>query len=165
MWTKKYILIALFTTATFFGCNENSVAPSAARSDKISGETKLIKFMDLGTTKQLENGKKQIKNQVAVFEDECDCSKLSGVRNIVMNYTFDKDNYGTGSGTFSIETKDAYWEGNWTGTTNASGTTIRAVGYNFDERDQYCEWTYFFSSSKAGQSGIYSAQIFYNDQN
>ncbi len=162
MWTKKYILIALFTGAAFWGCNENSLSPSALQADKISGETKLVKFMDLGTTKQLENGSRQISQQVAIFEDKSNNGQFSGLRNIVMNHNFDKDNYGNSFGTFSIEAKNAYWEGEWTGTTNSLGTTIKAVGYNLDERDQRGEWRYHFPALDEGKSGTYTVKIYYD---
>lgn len=162
MLKKIFYLVTIFAALLFFGCNEQSVSPLNSGSNKVSGKTKLVKFLDLGSTTQLENGNKQILNQIAVFEDVCNCPQLTGTRKIVMNQNLNKDNCGSCFGTFSIEAKNAYWEGEWTGNTNALGTTIKAVGYNLNERDQRGEWEYYFPSGQNGELGTYSAQIYFD---
>ena len=38
------------------------------------------------------------------------------------------------------------------------------MGYSLDERDKFCEWKYTFSNLEDGQSGIFSAEIFFDDR-
>jgi hypothetical protein len=159
MWPKIFYLVILFTALMVLGCNEELVAPPNGQSNIISGETKLIEYVDPGTVRQLEGGNIQVRNQVAIFKDSSINAQLSGLRNIVLNHNFNSNAQGNSYGTFSIETNSGLWEGDWTGRTTSSGTTIKAIGYNFDERGQSCEWNYYFPSSQDGEAGTFSARI------
>jgi hypothetical protein len=158
MWRKIFFLVTLFTALMVLGCNE-LVAPPEGQSNIISGETTLVKYVDPGTVRQLEGGNIQVRNQVAIFEDNSNNSQLSGLRNVVLNHNFNSNDQGNSYGTFSIETNSGLWEGDWTGQTTSSGTTIKAIGYNFDERGETCEWKYYFPSSQDGEVGTFSARI------
>jgi len=142
-------LISLFITV---GCEEELVAPSSGSSNTIYGETYLVESTSITETNQ----------QVAVFKDSSNSEVISGLRKIEVNNSFCSKEDGHSSGTFSINTKTGMWEGDWTGATNSSGTNIIAVGYNLDDRDQSCEWIYFFPSSQEGKRGTYSAVIYNN---
>ena len=152
-------IVILIAVLIMVGCDSQPVSPPNSGSSKISGETKLIKSVDSGTTKQLANGGIQIRNKILIFEDSATNNELSGLRNIVFNHNYDKNNLGHCYGTFSIESDLGLWEGDWTGTKTLDGITIRAKGYNLDDRDQSCEWKYYFPSSLEGNSGTYSAVI------
>jgi hypothetical protein len=158
MWQKIFFLVTLFTALMILGCNE-LVAPPEGQSSIISGETKLIELVNPGTVKQLEGGNIQVRNRVAVFLDSTNDSQLSGQRLVVLSHNFDANGYGNCYGTFSIETTSGLWEGDFKGQTTASGTTIKAIGYNFDERSETCEWKYYFPSSEDGILGTFSARI------
>ena len=159
MSQKKYYFVALFATLMIFGCNDELVTTPPRQTNRISGETKLVKFVDQGTTKMLVDGKKEIRNQVAIFEDISSSKDISGLRNLVLNHDYDSQEHGKCYGTFSMETENGYWEGSFTGHTTSSGTTIKAIGYNFDDRGESCEWRYYFPSSLEGKRGTYSANI------
>ena len=163
MLKKISYLVSIITLLMLVGCEDEPVAPlnnSSEKNNKISGETQLVEYISSGSVKHLENGGKQVRNEIAVFNDRSNSSQLSGLRKIVYNHNFDSNDQGECFGVFSIETDEGYWEGDWTGTITSEGTTIRAMGYNFENRDQSCEWTYFFPSSLEGKSGTYSARIF-----
>ena len=159
MWQKAFFLGTLLTALIVLGCKDELVAPPKGQSNYITGETKLIEFVTPGTVKQLGDGNRQVRNQVAIFEDNSNNSQLSGLRNVVLNHNFNSNDQGNSYGTFSIETNSGLWEGDWTGQTTSSGTTIKAIGYNFDERGQSCEWNYYFPSLQDGEVGTFSARI------
>ncbi len=160
MWQKMFYLVILFTALMVLGCNDELVAPPEGQSNLISGETEFIEYVDPGTVTQLGHGNIQVRNQVAAFMDESNDNQLSGLRTVVLNYNYDSNNQGYSYGTFSIETNSGFWEGDWTGRTTSSGTTIKAIGYNnFDERGQSCEWNYYFPSSQDGKVGTFSARL------
>jgi hypothetical protein len=161
MWQKIFNLVILFTALMVLGCDDELVAPPKGQSNIISGETKLIDYVNPGIVKQLGSGNIQVRNQVAIFKDSSSNAELSGLRNVVLNHNFNSNGQGNSYGTFSVETNSGLWEGDWTGQTTSSGTTIKAIGYNFDERGQSCEWTYYFPSSQDGKVGTFSARIIY----
>lgn len=159
MWQKAFFLGTLLTALIVLGCKDELVAPPKGQSNYISGETKLIEIVNPGTVKQLGDGNRQVRNRVAVFLDSSNNSQLSGQRLVVLSHNFDANGYGNCYGTFSIETTSGLWEGDFKGQTTASGTTIKAIGYNFDERGETCEWKYYFPSSQDGEVGTFSARI------
>ena len=159
MWQKAFYIGTLLTALIVLGCKDELVAPPKGQSNYITGESKLIEFVTPGTVKQLGDGNRQVRNQVAIFEDNSNNSQLSGLRNVVLNHNFNSNDQGNSYGTFSIETTSGLWEGDFKGQTTASGTTIKAIGYNFDERGQSCEWNYYFPSLQDGEVGTFSARI------
>jgi len=162
MLKKSFYLAVLSVALIFIGCEDQPLSPTSGHSNKISGETQLVEYINLGTVEKLGDGNKQIRQQVAVFKDISESAQVSGMRKIVLNHNYNSNNEGHSYGTFSIEAENGYWEGDWTGTTTSAGTTIKAKGYNFESRDQTCEWTYNFPSSQEGKSGTYSARIYSN---
>jgi len=152
MLNKAKYLIAIIITLIFIGCENEPVAPTDGQSNKISGETQLIESASSSGINQ----------QVLVFKDSSNSEEVSGLRKIEIYNSFSSNEDGHSSGIFSIDTKSGTWEGDWTGTTTSSGTTIIAVGYNMDDRDQSCEWRYYFPSSLEGKRGTYSAVIYDN---
>ena len=159
MWVKIFYLVALFTSLMVLGCSDELVAPSKGQSSIIYGETEIVEYVDPGTITQLGKGNTQVRNQVANFIDSSNKGQLSGLRNVVLNHDFNSNGHGNSYGTFSVETNSGLWEGNWTGRTTSSGTTIKAIGYDFDERGKSCEWNYYFPSLEAGTVGTFSARI------
>lgn len=150
MWQKIFILATLCAAVMSLGCNESSVAPTTSISNTNSGRTQFIKYVNPGDSTQFLN-------QDAIFKDSSDNSQLTGLRDVVINSQSQGNSYGT----FSLETDGAHWEGNWTGTTTSSGTTIRATGYDLNERGKSCEWNYYLPSSQNGKAGTFSASIIY----
>lgn len=149
MLKKLYFILTFFVAIILIGCEEEPVTASNGVSNKISGETHMVESI----------GSAQINPKVRVFKDSSNSKLVSGLRKIETIKGFSSNEEGHSSGVFSIEAKSGTWEGDWTGTTNSSGTTIIAVGYNMDDRDQSCEWRYYFPSSQEGKRGTYSAVI------
>ncbi|MEN8192092.1 MAG: hypothetical protein ABFS12_04710 [Bacteroidota bacterium] len=165
MIKKSYYIVTFLAVLLIIGCENEPVAPTNSSPNKIFGETNFVEYESPGTVTQFEDGTKQIRKQIAIFNDSSNDMQLSGLRKIELNHNFDSNNEGSCYGTFSLETKNGYWEGDWTGETTSTGTTIKAIGYNLDDREQYCKWEYYFPSSDEGKSGTYSAKIFFDDRN
>jgi len=164
MLKKSSYLVILIAVLLIVGCDSQPVSPLNSKSNQISGETKLVKSVNPGTTKELESGDVQIRNRIMVFEDTANDNQLSGMRNIVFNHNYNKNKEGHCYGTFTITTDSGQWEGDWRGTTTSSITVINAIGYSLDEREKYCEWTYSFSNLEDLHNGTYTAKIFYDDR-
>ena len=157
MWQKIFFLVTLFTALIIFGCSDNSVAPPSENSSTFSGQTNFVQYTGPGSSTQPGSGNIQALDQVAVFRDISDNPQLTGLRNVVITSNSQENSYGT----FSLEANGANWEGNWTGTTTSSGTTIKANGYDLNERGKTCEWYYYLPSSQDGKAGTFSARIRY----
>lgn len=157
MWQKIFFLVTLFTALIIFGCSDETVAPPSDQSSAFTGETQFIEYVNPGTLNKLVDGKTHTLNQVAIFRDISDNPQLNGLRNVVVTSNSQGNSYGT----FSLETNDVRWEGNWTGTTTSSGTTIKATGYDLNERGKTCEWYYDLPSSQDRKAGTFSARIMY----
>ena len=153
---KIFFFVALFAALMVIGCNE-SVAPPTGSSSTFTGETKFLEYVDPGNITQPRIGKTQSVNQIAVFRDSSDNAQLTGLRNVLIT----SNSQGSSYGTFSMETNGVHWEGTWTGTTTSSGTTIKATGYDLNERGKSCVWYYYLSSSQDGKVGKFSARINY----
>jgi len=167
MIKKKIYILAVMLTLIIIGCEKDPVTPRDATSNNISressnisGETELIESISDGTINYVDGGKKVVRNEVRAYQDNSNNGIMSGLRKIVTNKNFNSNNEGKCFGTFSIDTEEGYWEGQWTGITTSEGTTIKANGYNFENRDQSCEWTYFLPSSLEGKSGTFTAKIY-----
>jgi hypothetical protein len=150
MVKKISYIVSLFAAFIIIGCEEEPVAPTNVSSNKIIGETHIVESMSSAGTDQ----------QITVFKDSSNSEQISGLRKIEIKNSFNSNKEGQSSGVFSIDTKNGTWEGDWTGTSTSSGNTIIAVGYNFDNRDQICEWRYFFPSTLEGKRGTYTAVIY-----
>lgn len=155
MWQKIFPFVTLLAALMIFGCSDNSVSPQLGPSTAVNGETEFIQFVGSGGSTQPIGGNSQVQNQVAVFRDSSDNAELSGLRNVVIN----TDGNGNSYGTFSMVTSDADWQGNWSGTTTSSGTTIKATGYDLNDRGKSCVWYYYLPSSQDGTAGTFTARI------
>jgi len=153
---KIFFFVTFFAALMVIGCDE-SVAPQSGPSNTFNGETKFLEYVDPGTTTQPGIGKTQGINQIAIFRDSTDNAQLTGLRNVVITSNSQGNSYGT----FSMETNGVHWEGTWTGTTTSSGTTIKATGYDLNERGKSCVWYYSLPSSQGGKVGKFSARINY----
>lgn len=164
MLQKFFFLVILFTALAIVGCNEELVTPQGGDVSIISGGTKLIEVVDPGTVTHLSSGETQVLNQVTIFKDSSSNAKFSGLREVVLNTTILNSNGEENSyGTFSLETDNGeIWEGEWTGHTTSTGSTIEAVGYNIEEEGISCVWNYYFPSSKGGTVGTFTARIIYD---
>lgn len=155
MWQKIFSFVTPLAALLIFGCSDNSVSPALGPSSAVTGETEFIQFVGPGGTSQPGGENSQMQNQVAVFRDSSDNAELTGLRNVVIN----SDGQGNSYGTFSMVTADADWQGNWTGTKTSTGTTIKATGYDLNDRGKSCVWYYYLPSAQNGKAGTFTARI------
>ncbi len=157
---KKIIyIVSLLVALIVIGCENQPVATTNGTSKKISGETHLVESKNFDTVNKIKNGYAQLSQEITVYNDISNNELLSGRRTVEVSSNYIINGEGQSAGSFSLESKIGHWEGDWTGTTTLDGTTIMVVGYNFDDRDQSCEWRYYFPSSLEGKRGTYSANI------
>lgn len=157
MWQKILSFAVPLAALLIVGCSDNSVSPALGPSTAINGETEFVQYADPGNGPLSGGGNSAILKQVSIFRDSSDNTQLTGTRNVVVTSVNQEKSYGT----FSLETNDAHWEGSWTGTTTSSGTTIKATGYDVNERGKSCVWYYYLPTSENGMAGTFTARISY----
>ena len=163
MLNKSLYFLIIILALTFVGCDDQPLSSVSDNTLGNSGRTNLMDNNNSDISKQLAKGNVQNKNQSLVYIDISENPVLSGTRTMGSSPNYDCNQAGNSFGRFTFDSESGqHWEGDWVSRTTASGTTIRATGYNFDDRDQSCEWNYFFPCEDGGKQGTFRANLHTN---
>jgi hypothetical protein len=156
MKTRQRVLLSIALALIIALLATYGTAVAQATQTEIVGTSTTIGVIDPGVLTPLPGGNVKIRGMILVFQEEASDPRASGINTVVMNANWDSNWTGPMQGTWHVVNEYGTWEGTWTGTSIAGGSSIRGVAHGTGELEGL---KYSIHCDYVGDVGACSGQI------